>query len=129
MDKNLEIDEKDLIKLKKEGVIEITTKFTPLLIEYNTYRLNINKLIDRFISKINQFEKLIDYNGLLNEYKILKIIEQSDVASPKLIYSKLPGVSIPTINRILFNLLEKGFIKKIEKGLYKLDEIGEKLIK
>jgi len=133
LDKNLEIDELDLLKLKKEGVLEIETQVDPLLMEYTSYKLNVRKLIERLFNQIDEnrklVEKFIGYEGLFSEYKILNVIDQYETASPKLIHSNLKGLSKPTINRILSRLLEKGFIKKIETGLYKLKEKGRNMIK
>ncbi|MHA1380260.1 MAG: MarR family transcriptional regulator [Candidatus Helarchaeota archaeon] len=132
LDTKLDIDEIEFIKLKNAGVLEIEKEVDPLLIEHTIYKLNVRKLINRFFSQTNEnkklVEKFINYDGLFSEYKILNIIKQYETASPKLIHSKLRTISKPTISRILSKLLEKGFIKKIETGLYKLNEKGRNLI-
>ncbi|NVM02454.1 MAG: hypothetical protein HWN67_08965 [Candidatus Helarchaeota archaeon] len=136
LNKNVEINDDNLEILRENEVIEIGITTNPLLMESYVYRLNTNKLVERFISlaisQTNELERILRYKGLFNEYKILRIIEKYQVVSPKLIENSLPGISKSWLNRILNNLLKKEFIKKIEKdvkGLYVLTKKGEELIR
>ena len=133
---SIEISDENLDLLREYDVIEIGTTTNPLLMESYVYRLNANKLINRFISlaisQTDELDRILRYKGLFNEYKILKIIEKYQVVSPKIIENNLPGVSKSWLSRILNNLLNKEFIKKMEKdvkGLYVLTKKGEEIIK
>ena len=133
---NVETDDENLEILRGHDVIEIGIITNPLLMESYVYKLNVDRLVERFISlaiaQTNELERILRYKGLFKEYKILRIIEKYQVVSPKLIENSLPGVSKSWLSRILNNLLKKGFIQKVEKevkGLYVLTKKGEEIIK
>ncbi len=128
VERSLEVSNDVIKKLENQGVLEITNEINPLLMDYNRYKLKVDRLVDIFISQIEETEKLIKSKRSLSEYKILKVIKKFGVASPKLIDDEL-GIKKPWINRLLSKMLNKGLIKKIGKGLYKLDEKGKEIIK
>ena len=127
-ERTIEVDEDFITRLEKEGLLKIENKVNPLLLEYNEYKLEVSKLVEMFISNSIELEKLMKYEGSLSEYQILKTIDKFSVVSPKLLEKQLP-ISRSWVNRKLSDLLEKKYIKKIEKGLYQLDEKGKEVIK
>ncbi len=129
LERNLELTEDMIQKLNKKGLLKIENKVNPLLQDYNLYFLEVGKLIEQYLSQSDEIEKLLEYEGSLSEYKILKIIEKFSVASPKLMVKELPTISRSWISKLIKSLLDKGFIKKIEKGLYQLDKKGREIIK
>ena len=127
-ERTIEVDEDFITRLEKEGLLKIENKVNPLLLDYNEYKLEVSKLVEMFISNSIELEKLMKYEGSLSEYQILKTIDKFSVVSPKLLEKQLP-ISRSWVNRKLSDLLEKKYIKKIEKGLYQLDEKGKEVIK
>ncbi|MHA1383721.1 MAG: MarR family transcriptional regulator [Candidatus Helarchaeota archaeon] len=130
IEKSIKVTDAVIKKLEARGLLEITNEINPLLMKYNVYKLKVDRLVDEFISQVDETEYLLKSEGSLSEFKILKVIEKYGVVSPKLIDEELK-ITKPWINRLLKKMVEKGLVEKIKKGrgLYKINEKGKELIK
>ena len=122
--KELEIEDEDYDVLKNEAIIKIEelTSFQGNVFEKLV--LDVDELVKKFITYEQGIKTIYNYEGPINEYKILLLLNEYQAANPKLIKSKL-GISNAYVHRILKELIKKGLINQIVTGLYQITEKGK----
>ena len=121
--KEIDIEEKDFDRLKDDSIITVEelTSF-----QGNVYErpiLDVPMLIKKYITYDQGIKTIYNYDGPINEYKILLLLNEFKSVSPKLIKSKL-NISNAYVHRILKDLKKKGLIDQVVTGLYQITDKG-----
>ncbi|MHA1784157.1 MAG: MarR family transcriptional regulator [Candidatus Helarchaeota archaeon] len=120
-DKDVDISSEEYQVLRDNSIIKIEelTSFQGNV--YERLTLDLNLLIKKFLIYENG---LNSYDGPINEYKVLILLNDFKTINPKLIKSKL-NISNAYVHRILKDLMKKDLINQIESGLYQITDKGK----
>ena len=121
--KEININKEDFDKLKDESIVKVEelTSFQGNVFE--RLILDIPMLIKKYLTYNLGLQTIYNYEGPINEYKILLLLNEFKTVSPKLIKTKL-NISNAYVHRILKDLKKKGLIDQVVTGLYQITDKG-----
>lgn len=121
--KEININEEDFDRLKNDSIIKVEelTSFQGNVFE--RLILDIQMLVKKYLTYDQGIKTIYSYEGPINEYKILLLLNEFKTISPKLIKSKL-NISNAYVHRILKDLKKRGLIDQVVTGLYQITDKG-----
>jgi len=124
---NINISDEELDILKKAEVVKTYERTNFQGNVYETLEFSVETLIEKFIKRLKGIRNFFAYDGSLNSLKLLVLLMEYKGVNPKMIMERL-DTSNATTHRAIQELIKKGFVRKVETGLYQITDEGEKFV-